>query len=241
MTRSSILSICLLITVTAISACTPWHVKYGIPEGADMKAPENTAKLIEVMRLDDGWDSYMAAELLVNADPAVTAPHMAEMFQALSIYCKFDPAMVTSHAVDDESEDGELQHDQAGSSTNNDGINNYSCPLLARAAKQHGASAAPNLTRLNPYAAMTTLGALGTDGRAAAHTVIATLGSPHAIIRIQAAEALLKIQYPSREAIRALAITSTADADPAVREAAARSHRTLSSMELAETLHEQPS
>ena len=50
MTISSILSICLLITVTAISACTPWHVKYGIPEGADMKAPENTAKLIEVMR-----------------------------------------------------------------------------------------------------------------------------------------------------------------------------------------------
>lgn len=238
MTKSSILTICLLFTITALSACTPWYTKYGIQEGADMKTPENTAKLIEIMRTDLGWDSYRAAELLVTAEPGVTAPYMAEMFEALSMFCVFTPKMATSVSPDDNAADAEPKTRQSDYSSTGS-ITDNSCPILARAANQHGPGATPHIAKLNTFAAIKTLGALGNDGRAAAHTVIAALGSPHALLREEAADALLKIAYPSNEILKALEVTATADADPKVREAAERSHRTLSALALANPVPEQ--
>ncbi len=239
MTKTSLLSICLLITITALSACTPWHVKYGIPDGADMKSPENTAKLIEIMRADRGWDGYQAAEILVNADPAVTAPHMTEMFEALSVFCLYDAKNATpaySPPVDEYEDEYETYTPTSRAS--DDGVNDYGCPLLEKAAKLHGPSAVPHVARLNTFAAVKTLGALGNDGRSAAHTVIAALGSPHATIRLEAADALLKLAYPTPEILGALAVTAEADADPYVREASERSFRTLSALALANPVQE---
>lgn len=300
---------CALLLALGLSACAPWYAKYGIPKGADLNAPENTAKLVEAMRTATGHDAFNVAEALAMADPTQTEPVLGPMLEALSLYCTYSeesPAARSARESREAREAREARETQAtheaaeaqiaeaanlinaGSQETDDARkarearetresrfskkprptrqkqetvpavaaaptpastsstpaisakdhNDYSCPLLARAARRHGAKAASEAARLNPYAAVYTLAELGPEGRDGLHAVVAALASPHAAIRQEAANALVKIAYPAPDVLAALQSTARDDADPQVREAASRSHRTLSAMALAGPLEE---
>ncbi len=193
-----------------LTACQPWYTRHGFDNEAQLREPQSQAKLVEIVRAGPTGDGYQAALILASADASVTAPIMAPLFEALAQECQY------------------VYHDDE-----HQGAMTAGCLPLFQAAKRHGASAAPEVAKLNSLAAVLTLGELGRDGRVGVHVVVAALGSPHVMIRGEAADALRKIGYPGPDVMKGLDSLTQVEPDPRVREAAGRSHRTL--LAIAET------
>ena len=194
---------------TVLAGCQPWHARQGFDDRAAMQTPQGQARLVEIAS-QGGPDGERAAQELhrQGAPPEVLRPALTTMIRYYSRGCIYE-----QERFDFENTELVLYEE--------------ACNELVELAVAFGEESIPALEAINPYGATRALSALGPRGAAGTPRAIAALGSPHAVIRAQAVDALQNIAPPDPPVLQALEELQESDPDEAVREAARRAHLVL--------------